>query len=237
MVEKNKPTPKKVVESPGTAIPALETASPMLPQLDEGIGARIRQARERRGWTQNVLSTRSRLCDSEHKGISRTVIVGYEAGTHKPGAREIKLLCEALQITPNWLLFGQESPFETLQPSMAIVRGGNEFVTAMRLAFTILLLRPHERDTISSLVLSLGGREVGDLRLSGLAFVSRWAAQEAMKFLDEYTKENEKITSGMSIRDLIGEVSRSFESNEGNKLRQNEDTEKWEGEWLYKDPE
>ena len=75
------------------------------------------------------------------------------------------------------------------------------------------------------------------MRLSGLAFVARWAAQEAMKFLDKYTEENEKITSDMSIRDLIGEVSRSLESNEGNRLRQNEDTEKWEGEWLYKDPE
>lgn len=235
MVAKKKAPPKKVVESVTSATPDPE--APTLPALDEGIGSRIRQARERRGWTQNVLSVRSRMTDQEQKGISRTVIVGYEAGTHKPGAREIKLLCEALKISPNWLLFGQENPFDVLQPSMRLVRGGREFVIAMRLAFTILLLRPHERDTISSLVLSLGGREVGDLRLSGLAGVASWAAHDALKFLDEFTKENEKITGDMSIRDLISEVSHSLETNEGNKLRLNEDTEKWEGEWLYKDPD
>ncbi|MBI5899645.1 MAG: helix-turn-helix transcriptional regulator [Rhodocyclales bacterium] len=237
MVVTKKRDRKKIVETAASAASDQVARSPALPPLDEGIGARIRLARERRGWTQNQLSTRSRLIDTEHKGIARTVIVGYEAGTHKPGAREIRLLCEALQITPNWLLFGQENPFETLQPSVALVRGSNELVTAMTLAFTILLLRPHERDTISSLVLSLGGREVGDLRLSGLSIVATWAAAEAMKYLQDFADGDESSPQQLSIRDLITEASRAFEANVGTKLRLNEDTDQWEGEWLYKDPE
>lgn len=44
-------------------------------------------------------------------GISAAVLYGYEAGKTKPGAREITLICKALKVTPNVLLFGTERPF------------------------------------------------------------------------------------------------------------------------------
>lgn len=47
----------------------------------------------------------------EQTGISRAVLFGYEAGRTRPGARELRLLCEALKVTPNRLLFGSEEPF------------------------------------------------------------------------------------------------------------------------------
>lgn len=212
------------------------TTSATLPPLDDGIGARIRQARDRRGWTQVVVSHRTRSIDTEGKGVARTVIVGYEAGTHKPGAREIKLLCEVLQVTPNWLLFGQENPFEVHQPSIALMRGGNEIRTAMRIAFSILLLRPHERDTISSLVLSLGGREVGDLRFGGLSLVATMIADAAAKELEIIAEDENAMDKQLSIRELIDHASRAMGSNLGNSLRLSEDGEQWEGDWMHKDP-
>ncbi len=45
---------------------------------------------------------------SKQTGISKTVLHGYERARTKPGAREIRLLCAALQISPNRLLFGSD---------------------------------------------------------------------------------------------------------------------------------
>lgn len=46
-------------------------------------------------------------------GISRSVLFGYENGRTKPGAREIRLLCDALKVTPNRLIYGSDdTPFE-----------------------------------------------------------------------------------------------------------------------------
>lgn len=53
---------------------------------------------------------------SKQTGISKTVLHGYERGRTKPGAREIRLLCAALQVSPNRLILGNDS-FETSTPS------------------------------------------------------------------------------------------------------------------------
>ncbi len=52
---------------------------------------------------------------SKLTGISKTVLHGYERGRTKPGAREIRLLSGALNISPNRLILGNES-FETDTP-------------------------------------------------------------------------------------------------------------------------
>lgn len=41
-------------------------------------------------------------------GLSKTVLHGYERGRTKPGAREIRVLSNALKVSPNWLVFGAE---------------------------------------------------------------------------------------------------------------------------------
>lgn len=62
------------------------------PTIEDGIGLRIKATREARKLS---------LTDMHNKtGLSRTVLTNYEAGRHKPGAREIKLICDALQISP-----------------------------------------------------------------------------------------------------------------------------------------
>lgn len=48
-------------------------------------------------------------------GISRSVLSGYETGRTKPGTKELKLLCKALLVNPNQLLFGSEEPFKPLK--------------------------------------------------------------------------------------------------------------------------
>lgn len=67
-------------------------------QLAKTIGEQITQAMERLNITVTELHKRT--------GISRTVLLAYTRGTYAPGARELKLLCDNLDITPSVLLYG-----------------------------------------------------------------------------------------------------------------------------------
>lgn len=53
-------------------------------------------------------------------GISKTVLHGYERGRTKPGAREIRLLSAALNISPNRLILGSDT-FESARPTFTSV--------------------------------------------------------------------------------------------------------------------
>lgn len=66
----------------------------------------------------------------------------------------------------------------------------NDIISAFRIALAISVLKTHERGAFSSLVLSMAGRELGDLRLSGLLALSTYLAESALKELsDSYAAE------------------------------------------------
>lgn len=77
---------------------------------EDGVGDRIRHARERRNWTQEALSRITKQLDVDGKGISRSVLAYYEKGRFRPGTRELRILYSALGLTPNWLVLGEEDP-------------------------------------------------------------------------------------------------------------------------------
>lgn len=69
------------------------------------IAAELARARSKAGLSHSDLH---RLT-----GISRSVLFGYENGRTKPGAREIRLLCDALKVSPTRLIYGSDdAPFE-----------------------------------------------------------------------------------------------------------------------------
>ena len=74
-------------------------------QAEEGIGKRIAYCR---GLLDNLsvdaLSRYTRCFDEE--GISRMSLFRYEGGS-LPGARELRILCDALWVPAGWLLFGR----------------------------------------------------------------------------------------------------------------------------------
>lgn len=214
----NKKPTEKIVSSPRKPVP------------EDGIGERLKDAREARQWTQSVLSVRTKLADPNGEGVSRTVLVGYESGKYKPGAREMRLLAEALHVTPNWILYGMEKPFRASLPSMAFLQGDDEFEKAFRIALAMLLLKPHERELMGSLLLSLAGRELGDLRLSGL-----------MSFAKDFTKAaSEKLQQEFgtdSVEEAVRMLSEDGpESTWGTKLRFDEGGDNVIGTPLYPTP-
>jgi transcriptional regulator with XRE-family HTH domain len=75
------------------------------------LGQRVQEARQSLHLTQGDLANLTKSLDAEDKGISRAVLSLYEAGTNRPSPREIRLLCEALRVTPNYLIYGDEVPF------------------------------------------------------------------------------------------------------------------------------
>ena len=211
---------------------------PRKPVPEDEIGDRIKEAREGRGWTQQVLSTRTRLADPNGEGISRTVLVGYEAGKTRPGAREIRLLSDALNVTPNWLLLGHSTAAKALLPSLAFVHKGNELAKSIRIGLAMQLLKQHERDLIGMMLFSLAGRELGDAELSGLMLTADLISEELLESLTTYHPE---IADGCRTPEALAKFVRRLgggnEANIGTKLygKADEDDD-WKGEWLYHPP-
>lgn len=59
----------------------------------------------------------------EEGGVSRQSLVRYVSGDTSPGARELRILCEALWVPANWLLFGVIDPAAEGSALMEIARG------------------------------------------------------------------------------------------------------------------
>lgn len=81
-----------------------------LGRSENDIGERIKEAREKRGWSQESASRLSKQFDPDRKGISRSVLAYYEKGRFRPGARELRILYRTLGVTPNWLVLGESDP-------------------------------------------------------------------------------------------------------------------------------
>jgi transcriptional regulator with XRE-family HTH domain len=196
---------------------------------EDGIGERIRSAREARQWTQAILANRTKINDLNKEGISRTVLVGYESGKTKPGARELRLLSETLHVTPNWLLYGTEKPLSASLPSLEFFQGNDELENSLRISLALCLLKPHERDLIGTMLLSLAGRELGDAQLSGLMTMARM-------FYKEIADSLKKDLGTNSVGEAVRVLAEGSSSNWGNKLHFNDDGEVISGEVIYPDP-
>lgn len=209
---------------------------------DQAVGRRIREAREARGFTQQAVSTRSKWVDGEEKGISRTTLLAYEAGTSRPGTREIRILSETLFVTPNYLIFGKEHPFEASHAAMEALGTGrtDDISQVAQLALVLTALKGHERDALLSLALSLAGRQLGDARLGGLRSMAGLSFTKALtaEFIDSSPESFKDGRLIVPLEELAERISEGVTSNLGNKLWSDEDADDEfnKGEWLYPDP-
>ena len=204
---------------------------------DSALAHRLKEAREARQLTQKGVATRSKWADPEGKGISRTALIGYEAGTSRPGARELRILSQTLVISPNKLLFGTETPLTTSHAALETLTGerGRMLRGAVEVAFVIAALKGHERDALLSLALSLAGRQLGDVRLSGLRTLANLVAPEVGLALKGML-EDEVDIADLTLEQLAEKVSRTVDGNVGTNLKLN-DAQDIRGEWLYPDPD
>lgn len=71
---------------------------------------RIRDARERRGLTQAGLASRL--------GVTRPMIAQWETGARQPWISTLKRLADALEVSYEWLAFGEEGPLPGEGPKL-----------------------------------------------------------------------------------------------------------------------
>ncbi len=75
---------------------------------ESGIGMRIGYARRQLGLSIEALARYTVNFDlRDKKGIPPTSLLRYESGKYEPGAREIRILCDAFLASPRWLIYGQ----------------------------------------------------------------------------------------------------------------------------------
>lgn len=224
-------------DRPGETDPKSSAPAPVPADADSALAHRLKEAREARQLTQKGVATRSKWADPEGKGISRTALIGYEAGTSRPGARELRILSQTLVISPNKLLFGTETPLTTSHAALETLTGerGRMLRGAVEVAFVIAALKGHERDALLSLALSLAGRQLGDVRLSGLRTLANLVAPEVGLALKGML-EDEVDIADLTLEQLAEKVSRTVDGNVGTNLKLN-DAQDIRGEWLYPDPD
>lgn len=89
---------------------------------EDKIGERIKEAREKIGLNFEQLARLTVEYDAPQyeQGISAAMLARYERGVDDgrpvlPGARELRLLCEALDVRADWLLLGMKEDTETAE--------------------------------------------------------------------------------------------------------------------------
>ena len=125
----------------------LKVASDDRVRFLSGVGAELRKARERSGKTISELHRET--------GISRTVLQGYEASRFAPGAAELKRVCKALSVSPNLVIFGEETPLQEKPLLSAYVGDMSHSMGPTRLALVLHLLSAAELTAILNLVESI----------------------------------------------------------------------------------
>lgn len=133
------------------AYPLCKLTPSDLPPLQDPISfaSELIKARSDLGLTQSQLSAKS--------GVSISAIKAYESGRNMPGTRELRELCIALQISPNKLLFGVESPYEVRSILDLLAGDGDaeDHVAQLKLATLISMLSSDERDALTTLASSI----------------------------------------------------------------------------------
>jgi transcriptional regulator with XRE-family HTH domain len=149
---------------------------PLLPE--DGLGARVKTKRTAMGLTHDGLSELTKIADGERRGISRTSVRGYELGTYKPGARELRILSLTLEVSPNWLLFGgdDDSWGNTAKPADQNLPSNHRWADAVMPLISYSQLAKAERKQVSDLVETLYRLQIGEVKFRSMrAFVQDFA--------------------------------------------------------------
>lgn len=86
---------------------AVQTRRRRLPGPESGFGKRLREARG--------IQTQAEV--AERAEIARSAYARYETGGRYPSVPELRRLCDALSVTPEHLIFGEDGPGFTPSPS------------------------------------------------------------------------------------------------------------------------
>jgi transcriptional regulator with XRE-family HTH domain len=176
----------------------------------DAIAAELRKAREASGASFSDLHRVT--------GLSRTTLHQYEAGTRKPGAREIRLLCDALNTTPNRLIYGTEEPFKGKSRLHAMLDLSSEDLRTARLAMLLMMLSKDERDAWITLLgesikARTGGGEKLDATLDAIEAATEVMASGMAEAIEAALPAQKIAELGQSIEAEIAARTESKAKN------------------------
>lgn len=129
-----------------------------LPGPESGFGKRLRKARG--------IQTQAEV--SERAEIARSAYARYETGGRYPSVPELRRLCDALSVTPEYLIFGESGPGFTPSstPLTKIApEGDSEKAKMTRHVLTSVLLNTlpkNETDAFRELIWAAAAKHLGD---------------------------------------------------------------------------
>lgn len=123
--------------------------------VKDSIGGRIKSTRIIRGLSSTQLHDKT--------GIAQSSLTRYEKGNRIPGAIELRKLCVALDISPNYLLWGDDSKaFGSLTVNVydMEIESDNQFMAIVAILFT-KLARP-DRTAMLQLLMTIVYAQIGE---------------------------------------------------------------------------
>ena len=158
---------------------------------EDFIGQRIQDLRISKNLNHDGLSRITKFIDKiEGKGINRTTIRGYEVGMYKPGARELRLLSEALEVSPSWLLLGTGDA-APVNPDIKYLAANrqNELEKLIRVVFLLPSIDKKSRDTIYDLVITMARMSLGEEKFRAEDAMLREMASMFCDCLEDYKRD------------------------------------------------
>ena len=180
------------------------------------LGARIRQARGVKGWTIGELADRA--------DVPKSTLYRYEKGLSLPPAAEARRICDALNISLDYLIRGVDSFENAKSPSVALLDVDDDAVRVMRLSVALHQLTREEQIAVSRLVASILESRMGwrgfevlireaerEVSAAADAFISAVGGDEQAAALGEKIAAaldvESQPDSGADSRDSSGTVS------------------------------
>lgn len=154
---------------------------------EANLGTRLQLVREAKGITQGELAELTKQADKDGKGLSRAVISFYESNTNRPGPKEIRLLCEALRVTPSYLIYGHDDPFNQYSDAGRFHGHGRthaEYLANMLYLFT--RLDDHHKLAVARIMRDL-------VRPTEKGFDKRMKKEAFARFIEEARRLEEEL--------------------------------------------
>jgi len=89
-------------------------AAPFTEPPEDSLCYRLAEARRARDWRQVDVAKRA--------GTSVHQVSRYESGKSVPGVGMVRRLCDALAVTPSWLIYGTDDPLVHGEPDRDVAR-------------------------------------------------------------------------------------------------------------------
>lgn len=115
------------------------------PTPEGRFGERLKYARGQLGLTIDAFGRLTAEYDSNRKGVSATSISRYESGENLPGTLEFRLICDALDVPPQWLLYGDVPNSGATRYEQELLHALRGFVSSIAVDSLMgdLLVKPH----------------------------------------------------------------------------------------------